>query len=360
MLRKEIVQSIQKVIDMLKESSLIDKVLLPRLRGTGENNKNDTKDVLTAFAVINEYSRGFGELEKKILSDLDLTILLSQNFWSELLGENEKSIGVVRSTGVYSNALFAQNHLPKIITILERENDNILETKTDDLKKTSKLTAMSVFVIEDDGLSTPERLILMLESIQGLYDASSQILGLPGEGLSVLSCDSGSDKSFDFLGAAQIMATVKEIIIEFWNKLIYYKEDKSERHLELIANSLPILERIADMKAKNKLEPERAELLRRQIMTSVGKFSKAGVTIPELDAFSIYNPRQLMKPEPKLLLPPSKVIDIEEPKNEIQEDKTGSSKKKKRNKNGDNLDLEDPEFKKFIAQKINEYKKSKD
>lgn len=48
----------------------------------------------------------------------------------------------------------------------------------------------------------------------------SQVLGKKGDDLSVIGCDSGSDKSFDFLGAAEIVNCVKDIILSFWNKVV--------------------------------------------------------------------------------------------------------------------------------------------
>ena len=70
----------------------------------------------------------------------------------------------------------------------------------------------------------------------------------------------------------------------------------------MIAKSLPILDQIAELKESGKLDPEKAELIRRQVIDSITKFARAGVTIPEIEEYTVYNPRQLMQPDRKLLL----------------------------------------------------------
>lgn len=110
------------------------------------------------------------------------------------------------------------------------------------------LAVLSVIVIEERQLSTPERLILTLESVDGLYRACAQILGEFETSIAVSACDSGSDKSFDFLGIASVVVCVKEVVLSFWDKVVYFREDKTGRRLELIAESLPILERVAKMR----------------------------------------------------------------------------------------------------------------
>jgi hypothetical protein len=70
----------------------------------------------------------------------------------------------------------------------------------------------------------------------------------------------------------------------------------------LIAESLPILVEVAKLRESGKLEPERAEMVKRQIIDSITKFGQAGVTIPEIERYTVYNPRLLMQPDRKLLV----------------------------------------------------------
>ena len=197
--------------------------------------------------------------------------------------------------------------------LLERDTDRIPRESESSKEEAGDLAQLTAIVIEEKEFSTPERLILMLEALEGLYQASAQVLKCDISSLSVLSCDSGSDKSFDFLGVAKVIQCVKEIILSFWDRVVYFREDKTEKQLDLIANSLPILKTISDMKTRREIEPESAELLKKQVIESVRKFANAGTTIPEIEKFTTFNPRQLMKPERKLLVAAAQSTQEEEP-----------------------------------------------
>ena len=165
---------------------------------------------------------------------------------------------------------------------------------------------LSVIVIEENNqFSSPARLIKALESISNLYSVIATIEDENENELIVLACDSGSDKSFDFLGLAKITEQVKDLIIAIWDRRVFYRQKLASENLSLVAESLPILEKINQLCLDGSLEREQAEMLKRQTILGATQFLEAGLTIPELEAVSSHNPRQLMKPEPKLLVSPN-------------------------------------------------------
>lgn len=87
--------------------------------------------------------------------------------------------------------------------------------------------------------------------------------------------------------------------------MVFFREQKLGAKLELVAGKLPIIEKISEMEKAGQLEPEQAEILRRDIGLGAEKFISAGAIIPEIENHSHFNPRQLMSPEPKLLAMPS-------------------------------------------------------
>ncbi|MHC4331729.1 MAG: hypothetical protein ACYSWW_26805, partial [Planctomycetota bacterium] len=102
-----------------------------------------------------------------------------------------------------SSIRFAQDHLPKVVSLLARQSDRISQPKKKGAEaKENGLSQLSVTVIEEVQHSSPERLVLALQSINGLYRACAQLMGESEGDLCVVACDSGSDKSFDFLGVA--------------------------------------------------------------------------------------------------------------------------------------------------------------
>src|SRR5436853_418052 len=67
-----------------------------------------------------------------------------------------------------------------------------------------------------DERSSPARLIAVLESIQVFYETYALITDTPAGHLAVVGCDSGSDTSFDFLGVAKVIESVKDFILSMW------------------------------------------------------------------------------------------------------------------------------------------------
>jgi hypothetical protein len=166
-------------------------------------------------------------------------------------------------------------------------------------------SVLSVIIIEQPKqYSTPERLTLILQAVSDLFAACSVLQGQPDSRLSVIGCDSGSDKSFDFLGAAKVIECVKEVILSLWDRIVFYRERKVENRLDLIAQSLPILDQINEMHQKGSLGAEQTEILRRQIVKACTDFVSTGALIPEISAKSFLEPRAILAPEPKLLSAP--------------------------------------------------------
>lgn len=277
-------------------TSLLDSI---RKEGTQKDRKRDSEPLVKAYAQYIKMSQSFGWAENQLLSVLDLERLNDVDFWSKIIVSDD----LTQATAIYDNLQFAEKYLPKIARLLQRESDTFLEQQTQGTRQGEKaLERLSVIILEDNQMSSPERLIFVLQSIDELFQAGAQFLGEPDARISVAGCDSGNDKSFDFLGPANIIDFVKEVILSFWDKVVYYRQDTTGRRIGLIADSLPILEKITYMKAAGKIEPERAEIIKRSVVSSITKFAVAGATIPEIEERTYYNPRQLMRPEAKMLV----------------------------------------------------------
>lgn len=295
MLRTEMNAGLKNILDALEKSE-VSEVLESAVRREGNIEKNVA---LGAYVRYMQLFQKFGRVERSLLKTLDLESIHEIGLWATIIASDESS-SRTDIHQVYNNMRFFQNHVPKILHLLERETDTWPEKAG--AAGQAELAMLNVIVIEDKKTSAPSRIVLMLEAVQGLYEAAAAVVEQPLGDLCLVSCDSGSDKSFDFLGLAKIVQCVKEVVLSFWDKVVYFREDKTGKRLELIATSLPILESISDMKDAGKIESERAEILRRQVIQSVTKFAEAGVTIPEIEGFTTFNPRQLMRPEPKLLV----------------------------------------------------------
>ena len=242
--------------------------------------------------------------ERDAMKALELHTLLSVKVWSRLIEVMRPEPELVN---LYQRIRMTLDFLPLLEKLFSSTDlSEILSTKEAPNSPWNNFSLLSVTAIETSSrLSTPQRLANVLESIDMLYRAVAELDGLPETDLVVAACDSGSDKSFDLLGLAKVVSGVKELLIEAWDRLVFYRERKFDDHLTLICKSLPIIARIADLESEGKMTPQAAELLRRRVCDGLSKFIESGSMIPELQQHSINSPRKLLAPQQKFLAGPA-------------------------------------------------------
>ncbi|HYG11113.1 MAG TPA: hypothetical protein VD835_14290 [Pyrinomonadaceae bacterium] len=310
MRREEIVNGVNEVISALEGSGLPTNIRRPI------GKEISPEIVVKILASLRHYTisaSNFSNAARQLVNILGLEYLESAEMWVEILVASDKARNIVFE--VRNDMVFATEFLPRIAHLVKPQSLGLIDKGTDETgSKYNDRDILSIIIIEEgDKVSSPERLIEVLESINTLYRVCATMLGIPPEGLSVIGCDSGSDKSFDFLGAAKVIECLKEFILSMWDRVVFFREKQLEERIELVNKSLPVYERIAELVTEKKLEPEMGEILRRKIFEGTSKFIKAGVTIPEIEKVSIQPPRALMAPEPKLLVSaPEDALGVEQ------------------------------------------------
>jgi len=301
-MRREVLYSVtSKIINDIKECELLDflNTLFDNFRQSGKE-KSELKLPLIIFQKYMIATHDYDNDHKEVCEIIGIGDLLDASYW-----ENIYEIESLESLhGTLQTLKFALNQLPKILQLVKQ--DYVDEIKThegnipEELKGKSLLT---VLIVEDEGqFSSPLRLTSALGAITDLYSVVATIENENESDLIVLACDSGSDKSFDFLGLAKVMEEVKEIIIAIWDRRVFHRQRHVSESISLIAESLPILEKIDQLLESGAIAREQAELLKRKTISGATQFIEAGATIPEFEAASSHNPKELMKPEPKLLV----------------------------------------------------------
>ncbi|MCF7824462.1 MAG: hypothetical protein K9N35_09870 [Candidatus Marinimicrobia bacterium] len=299
MLRSEIHDSVDNLINAIKDCDIID-IFSTVLDNERETN---TQAALHSYSKFLKITQKYNTFENQLLEMFDLEKLTDPNFWASILKRDDPQIyDVVKE--MYTSTRFLLDHLPKMLVLTGKDTDKVSAAVEEGQKNGFHYVILSVVVAEEDELSSPQRLILLFESIKGLYEVAGRKKNLPVQSLSVASCDSGADKNFDFLGLSEIIEDVRKIILSVWDGVVYYREDKTGRQLDLITKSLAILEEINKLEQSGKFEKEEAEILRRLAVSSVKKFAQAGVTISEMEDVTRFDPRELMRPDRKLLVAP--------------------------------------------------------
>ena len=290
MRRIDLINAVNNIGVALNESKILKTVA---------SDKVTSEDYLNSYEILHSFAIKFGEAEKKVFEIFGFDVFLSIKYWAGVIGSERTSAPVL----FRKLRMFLEN-LPALVDLLKQ--DNVFYSSTNaNLKEETPYKGRELLTIilpENQGnTSHPERLIKALEAINILYKQFDILNDTNDTSISVVAIDSGSDKSFDFVGVAKLMQEIKEFIISLWERVVFYRERQMSERLDLITKSLPILERISEMQASTKISPEQAELLKRNIISAAGKFISAGAIIPELDNHSTNNPRLLLTPEPKLL-----------------------------------------------------------
>jgi hypothetical protein len=301
MLRSELVEATNEVLDLLKRSGVHE--LFAR-----SPPKDSGKIVLVMQSLARLESR-LSAKGREVMEIMGLAELLTPEFWTIVLSSEARDD---RTIGMRFQLRFVVQNLPKLLGLLRRSADEIPSTReAENVDGTYEALKLTVILPEDEkNVSSPTRIATIMDAIGGLYSVVCEINKFSTGTLAVAACDSGSDKIFDFVGLDKAIEAVKSVICEIWDRIIFFRERKGEKSLEMILDSLSVVERINLLRASGDLGPQEAELLKRQALKAATGFYNAGALIPEIDARAKVEPRSLAAPERKLLAGPTDSSDF--------------------------------------------------
>lgn len=306
MLRREIQEGANRLRERLRSAQIpetLDKIVTRE----GGDRAALVSDILHAFQRFATAEAEFGAVERRILALLGLEVLVKAEWWSGvvagLLAEGDRQAELRSSVDrVWMNARFALEQLPRFIALLERD-DYLVTRDAGGRNALEKLhTLMLVLPDEGERASTPRRLVEAIGSIEVLYAAHARLAGRPADGLTIVSCDSGGDKVFEFAGLPDVIASVKDAIVTVWQRVVFYQDEAPESRIARIAETLPVLGRIAALAADRTLISSEAEALRKSVVKGVTRFLETGALIPEIERMTRFEPRIILQPKESLLL----------------------------------------------------------
>src|ERR1044072_4813893 len=302
MRRSEIIEGIRAVETALKQSGLIEILQSIMEEMPGKQAEGGKVKLVAALQKYLISARGYNVAAKKVAKDLQLTVLEEPDIWKRLIAEDSKGANIIY--GIYRTVTFAQTNVPKLIPLLEQESVREFEQGVEGSgTKYKGMRVLTITLYEDNNaISSPARIVNAIESINHFYYACAMMNNESPTTISVVACDSGSDKSFDFLGLAKVMECVERILEHVWERVSFFTEPQRAESLDLVAKSLPIIKQISQMKEQNEIDPELARLLNNNIIDGVNKFVQSGASTPKIENASNYNPRALLSPVQRLLV----------------------------------------------------------
>ncbi|MCC2956847.1 hypothetical protein LK542_14610 [Massilia sp. IC2-477] len=322
MRRSTLIQAVGQLAYALKASEIVNAIRV------------DHKTIGPILQALNAYSilaSSFTDEARKIAQIFDLDRLHVPEAWSEILEGTSASA----RRSLYMQIQNVQRTLPQILALLTQDQP-VASTSPDISSPKSKdsLSLLRVVLVEEnEHFSTARRVIDALDACQEMYTALAALNDLHSVPLGIGAIDSGSDKSFDLFGAAELIKQLNQLILTIWDLVVFHKERKAGRSLELIANSLPILAEISQLEADGKLGREQAEIIRRGIVDGATKFLGTGTITEGMERISSTNPRVLMAPEPRLLTGP-------DPQPPVQHEESSYSRQTERDQKSELSDSE--------------------
>lgn len=302
MRRADLVHAAAQLATALRESGVeLPLVEVARLGYRGESVPGELLTrLLTALRDYGLRAHRYTRPARALAETLGLAPLEGADTWSRLIAAERRA---QEAFAFAERVRFAATHLPKVAALLEQAGVPAVDAAR--RGESPERALLTVQVIEAPRrFSTPTRLATLLESLDLLYGACAILEGAEPGALSVVACDSGSDKTFELMGATPVIDAVRALLLSLWDRVVFHREVPVPERYRLAAESLPVLRRIREEHAAGRLSPEQAELLRRRIVEGTGRFLAAGATIPELQERAYANPRTLMAPAPRLLAPP--------------------------------------------------------
>jgi hypothetical protein len=309
MLRTEIVRGLANILAAVEDSnvlSVVERVYRELSRQGGEVKMPELLESYQKFLLA--YNSSFTPTERQMMKVLDVAEFADSEWWSVVIaaaGAASKSPDAAAAIGRPLFKLrFVADYLPNVIALVRRDSDPDAHAIAAEIHAGGTRPGHLMLILPEEAnkFSSPLRVTSAIESIVLLYEAFGELSVQSSTDLVIKSLDSGVDKMLEFQGLPDLVDRVKELLLDLWDNVIYYREKRFAERLDLASKNLPILAEIAGLEEKSQLQPERAELLRRKFTQGANKFFETGSSIPEMNKFSNYVPRQLLSPKETLLL----------------------------------------------------------
>lgn len=300
MLREDLLQAIDSVSLILKESKVTSALAL-RQRSSG----TEAVEIMRSFQILSRAESSFSPAARELVEIFRLGDIFNPDFWASvaLVGDGDKTR--IAISEVRTAVRVAISELPKFGKLLSRSADNVDQASIlpiDEMGVHSRATKLTIILPEENGLSSPLRVAVALESISKMYEVVSFLRDADSSTLVLAACDSGSDKLFDFTGIDGILREVKELLIAFWDRIVFYGDKKAVSSIELVDRALPVLDEIEKKKEAGVLSPEQAEILRRKVITAATGIKDSGAILKEVNyRYQQVDVRKLAAPAQKLL-----------------------------------------------------------
>jgi hypothetical protein len=298
MLRREMIQGLLGVRKAISDTKLLEALRAKLERGS-RSERTGTGNLLRSLHLFASEVRSFSPSAVNALRIFQLEEFLDPSSWQSIFETDNAGPMHLLYQRVYN----AMEYVPRIVEFLTPETPIAEGGIPNSGAYVSSENVLTVYLQEKKNeLSHPKRIADLMEAVSGIYDAVAEVNGIQNEPLLVLACDSGSNKGFDFKGAGQCVKEMKELILEMFDRIAFFKEKRFEQRIEVLGKSLSVVEKIGSLEKAQKIDREHAAVLRKAIFGGLEMLRECGAVIPEMDdRVQSISVNALMAPSQKLL-----------------------------------------------------------
>lgn len=300
MRRERIIKAVNSLREALHAAQIRELLRVTR-SGQQVDGVNRTQRILLAYNEFTRYYQQFGEEEKDLMTFFGLNPLLDIGFWSSLIdGEQAVSRKVLSDVDVGAyNVIFV---MPKLRELLTRETDKNELIITDAGGVEKEIKRVRIMIAEKErSLTDPHILINVIRSMDELYDGLTALHAETNIGLGIGSIDSGSAKSFDFFGAANIMDEVNTLLMNVWDRIKYSTEENFRYQIEVAMMAAGFVNRVKDAQAQQVISEETAQRTTRLVAKSIETLFRSGAYTDDMDTPREVRASQFLTPKTPLL-----------------------------------------------------------
>ena len=302
MRRDIIIHEIEMLLNDLSESGMVAMFErgLEVLRSRGNASENLR---WTDIGVIIEYSRRAADYtiqQNYILDVLGLEALSNSRSWQEQSSDTSTEFIYLNHQKINQALTFC----PKFLKLIKRESDEL----NDEIDVANDVLVQRI-ILTDEGknLSSPQRIIELLQSIEQIYLVICEAHQMRGQKIAIVAIDSGSEKSFDFLGIAKLMYELRETLQSVYNMVSFHKQNVSLKNLQVAGETLAVVDQISKLEQSEAISAEEATRMKHSLFVGLEKFAGTGAYTPEMNVVAPV-PSLVMRPQPRLLTGPADSI----------------------------------------------------
>jgi hypothetical protein len=312
MLRQQFVNDTTHLLIKLKETSVQDLLNIVTMTIREDKTPIEVSTILSTYSQLNSLLSSMTNTQLKIVDVFGIREIFSEEFWANIIQASRKEQNKERDIlhqiwSIHDKLRIFVSFAPPIIALLDQRDEKLEKVSRYVNFRNAEISNITIVLPEEsDQNSDISRVAKCIDSVERLYKVICRIENEGRTDLIFSSCDSGSDKSFDFLGISKCVSEFRQLILELWDRIVFNRHRQLDKSFDTLVNGMSVLEKLSRLRDEQKIDPETHELMKRDLISGLRSFVSAGAIIPEMNETHRENPRSIAQSEMVLLEAPEK------------------------------------------------------